>query len=393
MSFIKDRSQIKIKKYQDKSLYRSLSVVNEKQGGNWQYNNKNLISFINNDYLGLSMHPEVVKAFQEGAQRYGVGSGASALLGGYYSPHRALEDALADFLGQERVLIFPTGHMANLALFTTFLDANADLFIDRLNHASSLDGAKFSEAKFKRYKHGDTVDLEKKLSASQNENKWIASDSVFSMDGDIAPLPELIDLAKKYHADIILDDAHGVGVLGQHGRGLVEYFNVDPKSISLHMGTLGKAFGCMGAFVAADAILIEHLIQFARSYIYTTALAPAIACAALKSLALIEQEFWRRDYLQLLIRKFQRGVKELRLNCLPSQTPIQAITCGEASQALQIGEALLSKGILVGVVRPPTVPPGSSRLRINLSVYHSESELDYLINCLGEVSHELASLQ
>lgn len=389
MSFIRDRSQIKLKEYQDKSLYRSLFIVNKKQGSYWQYNNKNLISFINNDYLGLSMHPEVVEAFQEGAKRYGVGSGASALLGGYHASHQALEEALADFLGQEKALIFPTGHMANLALFTSFMDANTDLFIDRLNHASSLDGARFSGAKFVRYQHRDTVNLEKKLSASQKENKWIASDSVFSMDGDLAPLPELIALAKKYHAEIILDDAHGIGVLGQHGRGLFEYFNADPKDISLHMGTLGKAFGCAGAFVAADAVLIEHLIQFSRSYIYTTALAPSVACAALKSLELIKQEFWRREYLQLLAKKFQRAMKELQLNCLPSQTPIQAICFGEASQALSVGEALLSKGILVGVIRPPTVPQGTSRLRINLSAYHSESDLDYLINCLNEVCHEL----
>ncbi len=376
-------------------LYRRRRVLSGPQGPRLGVDGHDLLAFCSNDYLGLANHPQVVAAFRAGAARYGVGAGASHLVCGHTAAHHGLEEELADFTGRPRALLFSTGYMANLGVIAALTGRGDRVFEDRLNHASLIDGARLSGARLRRYAHGDVAALGR-LIALQDDghvsltsvavpgatSALIATDGVFSMDGDIAPLQGLAAAARTAGALLLVDDAHGLGVVGEGGRGSLELAGLTPNQVPILVGTLGKALGTFGAFVAGGDDLIETLIQRARSYIYTTALPPAVAEATRVSLALARREPWRRERLRTLVARFRRGAAELGLALMPSDTPIQPLILGSAELALTWGRMLETSGILVTAIRPPTVPEGSARLRITFSAAHSEADVDSLLAAL-----------
>jgi len=365
-------------------LYRHRPLLDSPQGPEIMVDGRPMLAFCSNDYLGLANHPEVRHALQQGAERWGVGGGASHLVIGHSTPHHQLEEALAAFTGRPRALLFSTGYMANLAAVTALLGQGDSVLEDRLNHASLLDAGLLSGARFSRYLHNDPASLASKLEKTSG-NTLIVTDGVFSMDGDLADLPALCQTAHHARAWLMVDDAHGFGVLGQNGGGIVEHFGLQADdSLQVLVGTLGKAFGTAGAFVAGSEELIETLIQFARPYIYTTSQPPAVACASLKSLELLQSEGWRREHLNRLIARFRQGASEIGLNLMDSPTPIQPVMVGSNARALMLSALLKSKGILVGAIRPPTVPAGTARLRITLSAIHTEAQVDRLLETLAE---------
>ncbi len=344
-----------------------------------------MLAFCSNDYLGLAAHPEVRAAFQRGAERYGVGSGAAHLISGHSRAHHALEEELAAFTGRPRALLFSTGYMANLGLVSALMGRGDQLFEDRLNHASLIDAAQLSRARLRRYAHGDMSVLGDQLDQAPVGERMILTDGVFSMDGDLAPLPELAALARRHRAWLMVDDAHGLGVLGESGAGSLEHFGLGSAQVPILMGTLGKALGGFGAFVAGSDDLIETLIQQARSYIYTTAPPPALAEAVRASLRLVRDEPWRRERLGQLVARFRAGTAKLGLPLMTSTTPIQPLLAGSAERALAWSRQLEEQGILVTAIRPPTVPEGSARLRITLSAAHSDDQLERLLAALAEL--------
>lgn len=366
-------------------LYRSRRVLESPQTPNVVVDGKEYIAFCSNDYLGLANHPQVIAAFQNAANSFGVGSGASHLVAGHSSEHHALEEELATFTGRERALLFSTGYMANMGAITALVGQGDAIFEDRLNHASLLDGGLLSGARFQRFLHNDLINLQTRLDKTEAERKLIVVDGVFSMDGDCAPLPELAVLAQKNNAWLMVDDAHGFGCLGKSGGGSAEYFGLTQNELPILMGTLGKAFGTFGAFIAGSETLIETLIQFSRSYIYTTAMPPAVAAATRVSLQLLQAENWRREHLQTLITRFRRGAQQLGLQLLDSFSPIQPIIIGDEARTLAMAEKLAARGILIIAIRPPTVAPGSSRLRITFSAEHTLEQVDLLLNALGDI--------
>ena len=313
-----------------------------------------------------------------------MGSGASHLVCGHSEPHRALEEALAEFAGRPRALLFSSGYAANTAVLSTVLQQGDCVFEDRLNHASLLDGGLHSGARFQRFLHNDVDSLEAKMASSQG-NSLVAVDGVFSMDGDTAPLVALAEVCESADAWLMVDDAHGFGVLGERGAGSLEVAGLAPERVPVLMVTLGKALGAAGACVIGDEVLIESLVQQARNYIYTTATPPAVAAAALTGLQLVREEPWRRQHLIALITRFRQGAQQLGLPLLESETPIQPLLVGEASRATALSDALLARGILVSAIRPPTVPAGTSRLRITLTAGHSAQQVDQLLAALATV--------
>ena len=365
-------------------LYRHRLTLEGPQGTHVSIAGRKYLSFCSNDYLGLANHPELIEAVCEGAIRYGVGAGASHLITGHHLSHHRLEEVLANFTGFPRALLFSSGYMANAGVVTALTSHGDAVFTDRLNHASLNDAALLSSAKLIRYPHLDLVVLEQRLAISQAKCKLVMTDTVFSMDGDIAPVAKLVALCEKYDAWLLLDDAHGFGVLGQQGRGVVSHFNISSPRI-IYMATLGKAAGVSGAFVAGQAEIIEILIQYARSYIYTTATPPLLSYAVLKSLVLIEREEWRRKKLVQLTERLKRELQSLRWKLLLSVTPIQPLIIGGNSEALQISNALRERGFLIPAIRPPTVPKGSARLRISLSASHSIEDVEQLAMVLREL--------
>ncbi len=365
-------------------LYRTRRVLESPQGVEVRVDGENLLSFCSNDYLGLANDVRVVAALRAGAERYGAGSGASHLVTGHSVVHHALEEELAAFVGAERALLFSTGYMANLGVATALLDRRGTVFEDKLNHASLIDAARLSGAQVQRYAHGDLTRLAALLGAADGE-RLILTDGVFSMDGDVADVARLATLAQQHAAWLLVDDAHGLGVLGAHGRGTLEHYGLQPEAPVILLGTLGKAFGSFGAFIAGDAELVEYLIQRARPYIYTTALPPAVAEATRASLRIVQEENWRRDVLNARIAQFRSGAAQLGLKLLDSPTPIQALILGEAQAAVAASEALRARGILVAAIRPPTVPAGSARLRITFSAQHSEQQVERLLAALAEL--------
>jgi 8-amino-7-oxononanoate synthase len=366
-------------------LYRARRTSGSPQGPEMSIDGESLLSFCSNDYLGLANHPAVVGALKEGADRWGAGSGAAHLVNGHSAAHHALEEELADFTGYPRALMFSTGYMANLGVLGALLGHSDRVFEDRYNHASLLDAARYSGARLVRYAHADAGDLRRRLSASGHSERLIATDGVFSMDGDIAPLAELAECAGEARAWCLVDDAHGIGVLGANGRGSLEHCGLQGAAKPILMGTLGKAFGTFGAFVAGSEELIETLIQQARTYIYTTATPAALAEATRASLRLVREETWRREKLRTLIARFRRGAADLGLTLMASETPIQPLLVGEPGPALQFSERLRQRGILVPAMRPPTVPEGTARLRITFSAAHEEQQVDRLLSTLEEV--------
>jgi 8-amino-7-oxononanoate synthase len=370
-------------------LYRSRRTLQSPQQVRPAVDGRELLSFCSNDYLGLANHPAVIASFHAGLDQWGAGSGASHLVSGHSLPHHTLEEELAAFTGRSRALVFSSGYMANVGILTALLEKQDSVFEDRLNHASLLDGALFSGAHFKRYPHLDAARLEALLEADASEGlPFIVTDGVFSMDGDIAPLAQLIDIARRHSAVLMMDDAHGFGVLGSSGGGVTQQaveggVVVNETNLPILVGTFGKAFGTAGAFVAGSETLIESLIQFCRPYIYTTALPPAVAAATRTSLALVQREGWRREHLQALVQRFRKGCRELGYTLTDSNTPIQGLLLGEAATALAASRALEASGILVTAIRPPTVPAGSARLRLTFSATHRESDVDTLLDALA----------
>lgn len=340
---------------QNRHLYRRPRIADSPQQPHRQIDGKALLTFCSNDYLGLANHPAVIRAFQQAANEYGVGSGAAHLVNGHSRPHQQLEEALAIFVGRERALLFSTGYMANLGVVNALLTGRNDVvYADRLNHASLVDASLLSGAKLIRYPHNDTTSLGKRLLAQADNasTQLILTDGVFSMDGDIAPLNKLATMAQHHDAWLMVDDAHGFGVLGNTGAGLVEAQGLTPTDVPILMATLGKALGTAGAFVAGSHDLIEYLIQTARTFIYTTAQPPAIAAATLASLQLVQTESWRREHLQALIQQFRQGAAQLGLPLMASATAIQPILVGSSAQALAISRQLEERGLLVTAIRP-----------------------------------------
>lgn len=368
-------------------LYRARRVLETPQGVDVRVNGEAQISFCSNDYLGLANDARVIAAFRSGAERFGVGSGASHLVTGHSVPHHALEEELAAFVGAQRALLFSTGYMANLGVACALLDRHGTVFEDKLNHASLIDAARLSGAQVKRYAHADLNRLEAQLDATKVE-KLMLTDGVFSMDGDLADVKQLASLAQLHASWLLVDDAHGLGVLGAHGRGTLEHFGLQPQAPLILLGTLGKAFGTFGAFVAGDEELVEYLIQHARSYIYTTALPPAVAEATRASLRIVQQEAWRRDELNARIAEFRSGAAQLGFTLLDSVTPIQALILGEAQAAVAASDALRARGILVPAIRPPTVPVGSARLRVTFCAQHSAQHVEQLLEALAALTRE-----
>lgn len=368
-------------------LYRSRKVLESPQSVEPIIDGKKVLSFCSNDYLGLANHPDVIKSFKQAADQYGVGSGSAHLVSGHTTEHHALEEELAEFMGTDRALLFSTGYMANLGVVTALCDRHSEIYEDKLNHASLLDAAQLSRAKRIRYPHLDTNNLTERLSnldtgCSNKTTKFIISDGVFSMDGDLAPLKSLVNLAIENKATLMIDDAHGIGVLGTKGKGVIEHFGIESQQVPIIVGTLGKAFGTAGAFVAGSDELIETLIQKSRSYIFTTAMPAAVAAATRTSLRLLEEETWRRENLKSLIAQFRKGAKELGLELMDSMTAIQPVVIGSSKETLALSEKLLEKNILISAIRPPTVAEGTARLRVTFSATHTEKHVDELLTTL-----------
>ena len=383
---------IKLAQRNEDNLYRQRHLLQSRQSTHVQVNGKDCIAFCSNDYLGLASHPSVVASFRKGAENFGVGSGASHLVYGHSYEHQALEEELAVFTQRPRALLFSTGYMANLGTILALTDNKNDhIFEDRLNHASLIDGGVASKAKCSRYRHSDTADLLNRMKGV-NGRKLIVTDGVFSMDGDLAVLPDLVNACQKEQGWLMVDDAHGFGVMGNNGGGLAEHFGLSIEELPILVGTLGKAFGTFGAFVAGSEALIETLIQYARTYVYTTALPPAVASATRASLKILQQETWRREKLASLIVRFRSGAETLGLELMKSTTPIQPILLYDDELAIKVGDRLRENGFLVGAIRRPTVPINSARLRITLSAKHTEEEIDALLDTLGSILTNLRGL-
>jgi len=366
-------------------LLRARRTLTTPQSSHIEVDGKSYLAFCSNDYLGLANHPQLISALQQGAQQWGVGAGAAHLVSGHFEPHHLLEQQLATFVGKPAALLFSTGYMANLGVVQALVGKGDTVFADKLNHASLNDAMLLSRAVVKRYRHGDMAQLEKLLSETDKGRKLIITDAVFSMDGDLAPLREMLALCEQYDAWLYVDDAHGFGVLGEQGRGSLSHFDIASERI-IYMATLGKAAGVSGAFVAAEQVVIDTLVNHANSYVYTTASTAALSVALSSSLQLITQGDELRAHLRRLIEQLRSGLKDLPWSLMPSDTAIQPLLIGDNQRALELSAALRERGIWVAAIRPPTVPQGTARLRITLSAAHTEGDVERLIEAL----HELA---
>nr|WP_230473716.1 8-amino-7-oxononanoate synthase [Dyella choica] len=366
-------------------LQRRLRIVTGVEGPFVETGGRRLLTFCSNDYLGLARDPRLIAAWKQAADVSGVGSGSAHLICGHRSEHAELEEALAEWTGRERALLFSTGYMANLGVMQALLQRGEPCVQDKLNHACLLDGAQLAGATLKRYPHADVEAAARQLHGDADACALLATDGVFSMDGDIAPLRELAELCSREGATLMVDDAHGLGVLGDDGAGSATEASLSEREVPVLMATLGKALGCSGAFVAGSASLIDGLIQFARTYIYTTAMPPALAAATHCAVTLARTENWRREKLQALIRRFRHGAQQLGLPLMPSRTAIQPLLLGDAQRAMDTSRALEAQGLLVVAIRPPTVPQGQARLRITLSAAHEEAHVDRLLDALASL--------
>jgi 8-amino-7-oxononanoate synthase len=352
---------------------------------------RTLVDFSSNDYLGLARHPALTEAMRASAAAAGAGSAASHLVTGHGAEHQQLEEELAAFTGRERALLFSTGYMANLAVLGALAGRGERLLLDRLSHASLIDGARLSGAEVKRYPHADAAAAALLLAEDPERTALIVTDGVFSMDGDLAPLPELAPLARRAGAWLVVDDAHGLGVVGASGRGTLEEQGMGSEAVPVLIGTLGKAFGSFGAFVAGEAALIDFLVQKARTYIYTTALPQPVAAASRAALKLVQTEGWRRTHLAALIERFRRRALAAGVPLSASRTPIQPVVLGSEAAVLGAQRALEAHGFCVVAIRPPSVPPGSARLRVTLTAAHTEAQVDQLGDALGQACAQLAA--
>ena len=350
---------------------------------------RRLVDFSSNDYLGLAAHPELAAAMAESAVRVGAGSGAAHLISGHGREHAALEEELAAFTGRERALLFSTGYMANLGVLCTLADRSETVLLDRLSHASLIDGVLLSGARLRRFPHADAVAAEHLLGRATMRTAVVATDGVFSMDGDRAPLRALARIARAHNAWLVVDDAHGLGVLGSTGRGILELDGLSAEDVPVLVGTLGKAFGSFGAFVAGSAALIELLVQKARPYIYTTALPQPVAAATRAALRIAQREPWRRTRALALAAQFRAAAHDAGVAVADSNTPIQPVLVGSARAALEIQQALAQAGFWVVAIRSPTVPVGQERLRITLTAAHREDQVQALVDVLARAWHQI----
>ena len=372
----------KQQKRRDLNLWRERHEVRSAQSVQINRNGKIFLNFSSNDYLGLAADPRLAEASNAGAKEWGTGSGASHLVSGHQTPHHLLEQELAEFVEAEDALLFSTGYMANLALPSAFLKRGDLILQDKLNHASLVDSGMLCQAAFKRYAHGNLSAARKILSSSTAKMKMLSVDSVFSMDGDMADLPKLTKLTKQHDCLLVVDEAHGFGVLGETGAGALEHFGLRPTDNILMMGTLGKALGSFGAFVAGDKVYIDELKQAARTYIYTTALPATAVEATREALKIVKTERWRRRHLLELVHQFREAALEAGIPIMESKTPIQPIVLGKESAALDISEKLETQNIWAPAIRPPTVPKSTSRLRVCFSTSHSFRNIDQLVKAL-----------
>lgn len=367
-------------------LFRTRRTIASAQGALVRADGRQYVNFAGNDYLGLANDPRLVETVRSATAEYGVGSGASQLICGRSRAHERLEEALAVYTGRSRALIFSSGYLANLAVMTTFAARREDVIVmDRENHASLVDGALLSRAGLRRYGHHDVAGLESLCSENRT---LVATDGVFSMDGSIAALPDIVAACARRRALLAVDDAHGFGVLGTHGGGTLEHYSLDQAQVPILTGTFGKACGAMGAFVAGPDDLIEIIIQSGRSYIYTTAMPPALAAAAARALAIIARETWRREKLRALVDRFVRGAAQLGLPVMPSTTPIQGFLVGSAEAAVRGSDYARARGIWVSAIRTPTVAKNTERLRITLTAGHDDEQVDRLLDTLARLNRE-----
>jgi len=369
----------------ERALWRTRQQLNSPQSVEVIRGSNRFLNFCSNDYLGLANHPRLKEAAVTASKTWGAGSGASHLVCGHQASHHRLEEELADFVGAQSALLFSTGYMANLAIPQSFLSRNDLLVQDKLNHASLIDSASLCRATFKRYRHNDINHLQKTLNKEKYRRTLISVDAVFSMDGDQAPITQLSDIAEENQAVLLIDDAHGFGVLGEQGRGSYSANRLIPNGPRLMLGTLGKALGSFGAFVAGDRVYIDHLKQFARTYTYTTALPPAVAQASRTALSILQDEPWRQEQLHQNIEYFRKCVADIGLELMSSQTPIQPLVLGDEKNALAASQILENMGIWVSAIRPPTVPADTARLRITLTAEHKREHIDQLLEGLQQI--------
>jgi 8-amino-7-oxononanoate synthase len=364
-------------------------VLDSPQGARIAVDGRAYLAFCSNDYLGLAADPRLAEVAAEAVRRYGVGAGASHLVTGHHAPHEHLEHALADFVGLPAALHFSTGYMANMGVITALAGSDDAIFSDALNHASLIDGMRLSRAKVFRYPHCDVAALDAVLASTPARDRFVITESIFSMDGDLAPLDALFAVCERHDAWLVIDDAHGFGVLGDEGRGALEHFALRSPRI-VYVGTLGKAAGVYGAFVAGEAEVVEMVLQKARSYIFTTATPPFLAPTVEASLDRIRTERWRRDALRSHVERIKHGLAGTSLRRLPSDSPIQPVVCGSNAAALAASRQLRERGLIVSAIRPPTVAEGTSRLRISLSAAHADADVDRLVDGLRELDARAA---
>jgi glycine C-acetyltransferase/8-amino-7-oxononanoate synthase len=371
-----------LKKIKESGLYRKLNILEGAQGPHVKIKGRTYISFCSNNYLGLANHPEVVKAVKDAVGKYGWGAGASRLVSGNTELHQALEDEISKFKRKEAAIVFPTGYMANIGTICSLVSSGDLVICDKLNHASIIDGCRLSGATFRVYPHRDVGKLENILKKSKGyPRKLIVTDTVFSMDGDLVPLPDIVRIAHEYNAMVMVDEAHGTGVFGENGRGVVEHFNLD-KKVNIIMGTLSKAVGSLGGFVTGNSDLISYLRNKARTFMYTTALPPAVCAASIAGIKLIQRDRSLRESLWRNVHYVKERLKLLNLNVTSLESPIIPIIIGNAKKAVEVSGFLFESGILIPAIRPPTVPDESSRLRVTIMATHTRADLDKLLDVL-----------
>ena len=381
MKYISDE----LKKIKKSGLYRDLKVIGNAQGTHLEIKGKTFLSFCSNNYLGLANNPSVIKAVKNAVEEYGWGAGASRLVSGNMTLHETLENEISKFKGKESAIVFPTGYMANLGAISSLVSSGDLVICDKLNHASIIDGCRLSGANLRVYAHCDMEKLESILRKSLKYNrKLIVTDSVFSMDGDLAPLPDIVRIAGKYEAMVMVDEAHGTGVFGKNGRGVIEHFKLN-KEVDIVMGTLSKAIGSLGGYVTGDIDLINYLRNQARSFMYTTALPPAVCAASIAGIKLIQKDPSIRESLWHNVRFIKEQLKSLNFNVISSESPIIPILIGDAKNTVDISKFLYERGILISAIRPPTVPAGTSRLRITVMSTHTRNDMERLLDVLSDV--------